>query len=263
MKLEMKETTLRIGKKYTSSIGVTWVWVWALMLVMVLSSCGQVEVQPLRYEAAPWSPNEVSVYQLTDVNGNYAGTARYDWALIDGADGKAWNLRREINAQGMQEIAVVDMSESGFRPQQSTLLRIDNTGTEVVSAQYSGSNANLELTTKQNISTIQRISIPSDAREQTSLVMLLRALPLAANYAVRMNVFLPVVGTLDRVTVQAVRQEAVTVPAGTFDTWLVRLETTNSKTEAWVSTQAPYQIVKFVDSRNGGIFELSEFQPGQ
>lgn len=264
-KFEMKENTLRVGKKYISPFGV--MFVVAIIWVAVLSACGQANVQPLRYEAAPWSPNEVSIYQLTDMNGNYAGTARYDLSLIDGTidglAGEVWNLRREINAQGMQEIVVVDMNTSGFRPQQSTLLRIDNSGTEVVTTQYSGSDANLELTTKQNITTIQRISIPSDAREQTSLVMLLRALPLAADYAVRMNIFSPVVGTLDRVTVQTVRQENVTVPAGTFDTWLVRLETPNSKTEAWVSTQAPYQVVKFVDSRNGGVFELSEFQPGQ
>jgi hypothetical protein len=60
-----------------------------------------------------------------------------------------------------------------------------------------------------------------------------------------------------------VRQEQVTTPAGTFDAWYVRMETPDSQTEAWVSTQAPYPVVKFVDSRNGGTFELSEFQPGQ
>lgn len=257
----MMKNKLRISNKYRSPY---WgMLILAMVLFVVLAACGQAQVQPLRYEAAPWSPNEVSIYRLTDVNGNYAGTARYDLSLIDGQDGEVWNLRREINAQGMQEIIVVDMSSTGFRPQKSTMVRIDNTGTEVVNTQYSGSDANLELTTKQKVMTVQRINIPSDSREQASVVMLLRALPLAAKYAVRMNVFLPVVGTLDRVTVQTVRQEQVTVPAGTFDTWYLRLETPTSNTEAWVSTQAPYQVVKFVDSRNGGLFELSEFQPGQ
>lgn len=257
----MMKNKLRISNKYRSPY---WgMLILAMVLFVVLAACGQAQVQPLRYEAAPWSPNEVSIYRLTDVNGNYAGTARYDLSLIDGQDGEVWNLRREINAQGMQEIIVVDMSSTGFRPQKSTMVRIDKTGTEVVNTQYSGSDANLELTTKQKVMTVQRINIPSDSREQASVVMLLRALPLAAKYAVRMNVFLPVVGTLDRVTVQTVRQEQVTVPAGTFDTWYLRLETPTSNTEAWVSTQAPYQVVKFVDSRNGGLFELSEFQPGQ
>jgi hypothetical protein len=41
------------------------------------------------------------------------------------------------------------------------------------------------------------------------------------------------------------------------------METADSETEAWVSTQAPYPVVKFIDSRNGGTFELSDFQAGE
>ena len=154
----------------------------------------------------------------------------------------------------------MDMGEAGFRPLQSTLVRIARDGTEVVSAKYNGSQADLELTTKQNVTTVQRVSIPSDARDHATLIMLLRALPLAEGYAVRLNVFLPVVGILDRVTVEVARQEQVSVLAGTYDTWYVQMETANSETEAWVSTQAPYPVVKFIDSRNGGTFELSELQ---
>jgi hypothetical protein len=229
-------------------------------LVGLVMGCGQAEVQPLRFNAAPWQPNEMSLYELTDINGNYAGTARYDLTQLEDA---TWNLRREINAQGTQEIIVVDMGESGFRPLQSALFRIDGDGTEIVNTVYSGSEANLELTTKQKVMTVERISIPSDAREQATLVMLLRALPLAANYAVRLNVFLPIVGTLDRVTASVVGEEQVTTPAGTFATWHVRMATADSETEAWVAQAAPYPVVKFIDSRNGGIFELSEFQMGE
>jgi hypothetical protein len=214
----------------------------------------------LIFNDAPWQTNEVSTYELTDLNGAYAGSARYD---LTRSEGELWNLRREINSQGTQEIVVVEMGEEGFRPNQSTLLRIGNDGTEIVNAVYGSGEANLELTTKQNVTTVQRISIPSDAREQATLVMLLRALPLAENYAVRLNIFLPVVGILDRVTAEVVGQEQVTTTAGTFDTWHVHMETANSETEAWISTQAPYPVVKFIDSRNGGTFALSEFQPGQ
>lgn len=230
------------------------------LLAMVLAGCSQPEIQPLRFNDAPWQTNEVSTYELTDLNGNYAGTARYD---LTSAQGDLWNMRREINSQGTQEIVVVEMGGDGFRPQKSTLVRIGPDGTELVNTDYGNGEANLELTTKQNVTTVQRISIPSDAREQSTLVMLLRTLPLAEDYAVRLNIFLPVVGILDRVTVEVVGQENVTTAAGSFDAWHVHMETPNSETEAWVSTQAPYPVVKFVDSRNGGTFELSEFQPGQ
>jgi hypothetical protein len=231
-----------------------------LLFVAAAAGCSEVEVQPLRFGDAPWSENEISTYQLTDINGNYAGIARYD--LTRTAE-DVWNLRREINAQGTQEIIAVEMGYVDFRPLESTLIRIDRRGTEVVTTEYDGNNALLELTTRQNITTIQRISIPSDAREHATLTTILRALPLAENYAVRINVFLPVVGIVERTTVQVAGQEQLSVPAGDFDTWHVLLESPNSKTEVWVSTQSPYPVVKFIDSRNGGTFELSEFQAGE
>lgn len=253
MNSEMKQTLLRMGRL---QVGLA-----ALLVALLCVGCSrEPDVQPLKFNAAPWHANESSTYQLTDLNGNYAGTARYDWAALDG---DLWNLRREINAQGTQEIVAVDMSQAGFRPVQATIVRIAKDGTEVVNAKYDGSQADLELTTKLNITTMQRVNIPSDARDQATLVMLLRALPLAENYAVRLNIFLPIVGILDRVTVMVEKPEQVTTLAGTFDTWYVRMETANSETEAWVSTQAPYPVVKFIDSRNGGTFELSEFQAGQ
>lgn len=241
-------------KKFLLRIVLLW------LFVVAAAGCSEVEVQPLRFGDAPWQQNEVSTYQLTDINGNYAGTARYD--LTRTAE-DVWNLRREISAQGTQEIIAVEMGNVDFRPLESTLVRVDRRGTEVVKTEYDGNNALLELTTKQNITTVQRISIPSDAREHATLMIILRALPLAENYAVRLNVFLPVVGIVERTTVQVAEQEPVSTPAGTFDTWHVLLETPNSKTEVWVSTQAPYPVVKFIDSRNGGTFELSEFQAGE
>jgi hypothetical protein len=231
-----------------------------VFLLALVAGCSQPDIQPLTFNEAPWQANEASTYQLTDLNGNPAGTARFDLTLPEGAN---WNLRREIDAQGTQEIVSVDMSKTGFRPLQSTVMRIAKDGTEIVKSVYNGSDANLELTTKQNITTMQRVNIPSDAREQATLVMLLRALPLAQGYAVHMNIFLPVVGILDRVTVTVVKQEQVDVPAGSYDTWYVQMKTEDSQTEAWVGTQAPYPLVKFVDSRNGGTFALSEFQTGQ
>ncbi len=235
------------------------IFFFVLLLLPLMGCSRQPDIQPMSFNSTPWQPNEVSSYDLTDVDGNRAGTARFD--LTELANG-GWNLRREISSHGIQEIVVIDMSEDEFRPIESTLIRVDQGGTEVVRSKYSGSQADMELTTKQNITTQQRVSIPSDSREQASLVMLLRALPLAEGYATRLNVFWPVVGSLERVTVQVVGEEQITVPAGTFDTWHVLVETPNSATDVWISKEAPYPVIKFIDSRNGGTFELSAFDPG-
>ncbi|HXF61894.1 MAG TPA: DUF3108 domain-containing protein [Caldilineaceae bacterium] len=230
------------------------------MLLLWLAGCTQPDPQPLIVGETPWQDGERSTFRVTDLNGNYAGTARFDLARLDD---QTWNLRREISAQGAQEIVVVDMRLPGLRPTTATLVRIDDSGAEQVRTTYNGSVADLELTNKLDITTYERVNIPSDVRDQRSLLMLLRTLPLAQGYATRLNSFLPVVPLLDRVTISVTDREEVQVPAGSFDAWKVRLDTGDSRTDAWIGVAPPYPLVKFVDGRTQGTFELTEFQPGR
>ena len=237
-------------------------WQVTLQLVaalLVLAGCSRPEPQPLIVGEAPWQDGESSTFRVTDLNGNYAGTARFNLARIDD---QTWNLRREITAQGTQEIVVVDLRLPDLRPTAATLVRIDDSGAEQVRTTYNGSIADLELTNKLDITTYERVNIPSDARDQRSVLMLLRALPLAQGYATRLNSFLPIVPLLDRVTISVIAQEEVQVPAGSFDAWKVRLDTGDSRTDAWISVTPPYPLVKFIDGRTQGTFELTEFQAG-
>ena len=229
-----------------------------LLLTTLLAACGRPDPQPLVFGVVPWQDGEVSVYRVTDVDNQVAGTARVDLALLP--DGQ-WNLRREINTHGTQEIVVIDLRGPDLRPSQATMVRIDATGTEQVRSTYAGGQVDLELTTKQDVTTYQRAEIPSDARDQRSLLMIARALPLARGYATRLNSFLPVAGLLDRVNLWVVKQEQVTVPAGVFDAWRTRFDTGESYTDAWFGVAPPYPLVKYIDGRNGGVFELTDFQP--
>jgi hypothetical protein len=43
----------------------------------------------------------------------------------------------------------------------------------------------------------------------------------------------------------------------------VELITNRSESQAWISTSAPYILVKFIDGRTGGTYELRDYQPGQ
>jgi hypothetical protein len=234
-------------------------WAWPTLILLMAAGCAQPQPQPLHFGAAPWHDGEVSLYRLADLDGVYAGTARFD--LIRAGDA-GWTIRREITAQGEQEIVVVEVQTSGFRPNASTLVRIDAGGAEQVRTVYNGSNADLTLTTKQAVTTNQRINIPSDARDQHSLPMLVRALPLAEGYATRLNAFLPVVPRLERVTVSVAAREEIETPAGRFDTWKVELDSGDSQSQAWIGVAAPHPLVKLVDGRGQGILELTEFQPG-
>ena len=227
-------------------------------IVLLAGACSQPEIQALTFGDVPWQDGEVSSYRVTAVDKQYAGTARYDMTL---SAENVWNLRREITAQGTQEIVAVEMRLPGFRPSQATLVRMDNDGVEQVRTTYDQGQVDLELTTKLNVTTLQRVNVPSDVRDQRTLLMLLRALPLAPNYAVQINSFLPVVPLLERVTVVGKGQEQVTVPAGQFDAFHVVVEGKEVKTEAWIGVDAPHPLLRYVDGFNGATFDLLEYVP--
>ena len=235
------------------------------MAMLLLAACGQPKIQPLQVQAVPWANGERSTYQVIDLNDNFAGTATIEFtAGATQATGEAWTMRREVAAQGDQETVVVEMTASGLRPALSTLVRLlSGNARQLVKTTYNSGQVDLELTTAQDITTYERINVPSDVRDQRTLLALVRALPLAAGYATQVNSFLPVANLLERTTIQVTGQEQVQTPAGTYETWHVEFNTPDSQSEAWVATAAPHILVKFMDGRTGGTYELRDYQAGQ
>ena len=233
--------------------------------MLLLAACGQPALQSLRIQAAPWANGERSTYQVIDVNQNFAGTATIEFtAGATQIPAEAWTMRREVAAQGDQETVVVEMTASGLRPALSTLVRLLGGNTrQLVKTTYNSGQVDLELTTAQDIKTYERINVPSDVRDQRTLLALVRALPLAEGYATQINSFLPVANLLERTTIQVTAQEQVQTPAGTYETWHVEINTPDSQSEAWIATGAPNILVKFMDGRTGGTYELREYQAGQ
>jgi len=235
-----------------------------VILSLFIAACGSGgDVQPMIPNAAPWQDGELSTYRVIDVNENYAGTATV--RIMGGSTligPKGWTITREVTAQGEEEMVVVQASAKGVRPKWSMLIRSNGNGNEKVETSYDGSNAELALTTRRDVTTYERIQVPSDVRDQRTLLLLARSLPLEQSYVTRFNSFLPVAGLIDRMMLTVKSQQQISVDAGSFETWYVVLNTTDSKIEAWIGTQAPYPVIKFIEGRSGATFELSSFQAG-
>lgn len=237
-----------------------------LSIVPALIACGPGEIQPLTFQEPAWGDGEFTEFAVTDVNGNYAGTLRFDIVRVelDDSGDTRWQIRREIAAQGTLEVIEVEVRGNGFRPNNAEQTRSDHLGQEMVRTLYSGTRADLELTTRQEVTTFERVNIPSDVRDDTTLLMIVRALPLAQGYATRLNVFTPILGNTQRMTVYVNGRETVETPAGTFDAWRVILEgrVREQRIQAWIGVDAPHPVVKFIDGRNRGTFEMSDYQAG-
>ncbi len=231
-----------------------------LMLVtalLALGGCSGPEAQALRFGEAVWRPGETSIYRVTDVDGEPAGAVRYGMQAL-GAD--SWRMERLTQTQGDEERLSVDMDAQGFRALASTLLRTAVDGQERVAATYSSGRVDLELTTKEDVTTFETVSVPSDTRDARALPMLVRTLPLEPGYSTKVNTFLPVTSRMGRTTVTVLGDEPVETPAGSFDAWLVVLDEGDRQSRVWIAKEAPHQLVKYIDAANGGLFELAEFE---
>lgn len=231
-------------------------------LLLLLVACGGPEIQPFRFGEIPWAGGEQSLYQVTDIDGNRAGTATVTW--LAGAatiEDDGWTMRREILAQGDQEVVVIEVTAQGLRPRLSTLVRVRRDGREQVNAVYTGGQVDMELTTAQDVKTTYRENVVSDVRDYRTLMQLARALPLQEAYATQVNSYLPVTNLQERFTIAVTGTETVSVPAGTYETYRVRFSTGETESEAWIGVAAPHILVKFIEGRSGGTFELSDYQP--
>lgn len=228
-----------------------------IIMSFSLSGCGEaVEITPLRFNPPVWQDGERSIYTITDLDNQFAGTMEIELLASGTNDSPGWTLNRVINSS-TKEIVTVVVNER-LRPQSAQLERVDPTGRELVQTTYAGSQTDIKLTNKRDQATYERVSLPSDAYDQRTVLPFVRLLSLEREYATQLNSFLPITGRLERVEVRVVGQETITVPAGSFDTWKLNLTSPLAETEAWIGVEPPFPLVKFIDSRNRGTFELQE-----
>lgn len=237
-------------------------WIGLLLPAVIALGCGGPAPQPLVLGAAPWQSGEVARYRL------YDGDAESGSALlaIDAADSAAsdgaatWGFRRETSGPGGLEVVEVALDRATLRPLRSVFTVTDAGGVEQVNATWNRGQIDLELISKQQNTTVERMSVPSDTYDQRTLPSIVRALPLAQGYATQINTFLPYTGRLDRYTVRVRGREQIDAPAGSFDTWEVALDNGDRTVRYWVSVEAPYPVVQMQDANIR--FALEIFTPG-
>lgn len=229
-----------------------------LLTLSFLAACAAAKPQPLIFGEPVWTDGETSAYRVTNREGRIVGSAAYRVGKRDQEDG--WTLLREISDAGVSEQATIEMQPAGFRPVYSHLIRSFGGGKQIVETLFEGAQVDIELTNRQGAKVYQRVQVPSDIRDERTLLLIVRALPLAQGYATRINSFLPIAGQMERVAIQVRRSENVTVPAGAFETWLVELKANDRTTKAWVAQAAPFPVVKFIDGRSQATFEMTGFE---
>ncbi|MBX3002255.1 MAG: DUF3108 domain-containing protein [Caldilineaceae bacterium] len=240
-----------------------WWMIFAFVAIILVVGCAAPDPQPLLLGEPVWQSGERSTYRVTNREGNVVGTAQVEiTADNDFVAGEGWTFQRQIVDIGVSEAVTVEVQARGYLPTFSATTRTLAQGQQVIAATHNQAQIDIALTSAQGSTVYERVNAPSDVRDERTILPLLRTLPLRQGYATFINSFFPLTGFTERLAIRIVRSEQVTVPAGVYNAWLIEARTTDRTTRAWIATEAPYPLVKFVEGRSQGIFELTNFEPG-
>jgi hypothetical protein len=243
-------------------IGNLWRASFVLASILLMMACAAPDPQPLLLGDPVWQSGEVSTYRVTNREGNVAGTAQVEIQSGGEQVEDGWTFNRQIVDVGVSETVTVEVQARGYIPVSSTTIRTQAQGQQVVEATHNQAQIDITLTNQQGATVYERVNAPSDVRDERTILSLLRTLPLRQEYATFINSFLPLTGFTERFAIRILGSEQVTVPAGVYDAWVVEVKTTDRTTRAWIAKEAPYPLVKFVEGRSQGTFELTNFEPG-
>ena len=230
-----------------------------VLTALVLTACGTSTPEPLVLGEPVWQAGERSEYRVTNREDVVAGSAIIEITAAEDLTDGGWVFRRVINDIGVSEAATVTVQSLGYLPLHSLTVRSTQNAQEIVEADHDRAQVDLTITNQQGATVYERVNVPSDSRDERTLLPLLRTLPLRRGYAANINSVYPLTGFSERFSIRILGSETVTVPAGTFDTWQIELRTTDRTTRAWVGQDAPHLLVKFIEGRSQATFELSSF----
>ncbi len=219
------------------------------MISALLASCAPARSEPAF--TVPWADGEETHFDLRDATHRVSGHA--SWTLSRSAEG--WTDRFEVVSNGKPDHGEVVMNEA-LRPLHS----FRESGGGRTDATYAGNEVVIKKKGPGDKSSPDvKVTLPAGAifADNSASLEVQRALPFAPGLATR----LPVVvmrGEFIPVDVDVEGEETVTVPAGSFATYRVKLSAGGMTQHAWYQKDAPRLLVKYVSP--GASFELRSWR---
>lgn len=207
---------------------------------------GTVNLQP-----APWTDGEVMRVDMKFRTGIKAGWTRY-FVLSGEQDGRPiWRLGMQLNV-GTQQASRVEVDAATFKPLHSRR-KISVMGD--VDAVYSAGRVDARLKGEAETKTTGYSGLCYDNEE---VIQLIRRLPLAEGYTTSLPIFVSYGNTVISLKLTVAGKESVTVPAGTFECFKIKLSMVNQT--FWYSADAHRYMVKM--DAGAVIGELAKVEQG-
>jgi len=201
----------------------------------------------------PWQVGEVSRLEV-----HRGKTLLLTWDLRVEKKNSEVALVSEQKTQGFREYAAVFVDPVSLVPARTEFEQESAQGRVTYTATYEDKDVVIKAQTPRGP---QELKVRLPARpyfDNEEFIMVLRALPLAEGFKVILDDIVTRTASKAAITVQVVRRENVTVPAGTYDAWVVELKGTSQF--AWISSSAPHELVRYENKQAGTVSELVEYK---
>jgi hypothetical protein len=202
---------------------------------------------------APWGEGETLHMDLKFATGFKAGSATYAVTAGERDGRKTWKLSSLLSV-GVHQASRMEVEADSFKPIQC---RWKHTLLGDAEATYGAGQVDLRL--KGEGESTKTVELQSPCYDNEEVLQLMRRLPWAKDYATTLQVFTGLGGgNIISIKCSLAAVEKVTVPAGTFECFKVKLSLVNQS--FWYSTDAHRYLVKF--EGGGVIAELRKIEPG-
>jgi hypothetical protein len=194
----------------------------------------------LGLEAAPWADGSTAGYEWLDSSGTQVGTSQFQFSL----QGDTWIITDTDKIDQLDQTSVITASATTLAPVgEYKTIHAPNTDVQLTTSYKDG-----KLDIKANVNGQTRtatMSVPTNAIDNDQFLMTLRALPFAEGYKASYVVIVAQNALKANTTVVVQAQEQIEVPAGSFQTWHVELDSGQTQQFAWYQVDAPHLLVQY------------------
>lgn len=238
---------------------------WALAFVglsiLLASACGSesttISGNALVISRIPWTAPETAHYKITH-GGDDIGTGDLKIEKADAFLQLAQDFR--FPDRGVTDLAVAMVDPVTLAPNTVTLVINGEKGPRNCKADYAETKVHVEQSSSEGQRT-DDLEVPTKSYDTWSDLFLWRTVAYTTGYeASYPDVLSCSLGKPERLTVtlKVIGKQSVTVPAGTFETWRLEIDSGGQTQDAWYATTPDQQMIRY---DNGDLlFELTSVE---
>ncbi len=214
-------------------------WPMAL-LALLLAACSQA-ASPLPLHA-PWSEEaEETTYVIARAaDGKEVGRATF----IVRREGDAYVLDQRFTLGVMDDHIVARVRAEDLKPLGGTREVIGTTNDFTLTTTYEGNKLAIKAKTKDG-DKAATITVPADAYDNDTLLMILRGLPWAAGWEGRFTNVVAANALQVKIGLKVVGQETWETPQGHVETWHLRMTIGQQHQDMWYDVEPPHLLRKY------------------